>query len=101
MSKLSILASLGVLHVVLFASEDTHAALLGTLEHTFDFHANGLSTDPFRPLVYATTNTSLEIINSNTLTVEKSLPLPNGGIGMSLSPDNSRLFVAGGKSNSV
>lgn len=81
-----------------------HAALagtLGTVETTYNFHANHLAADPGRSFVYATTDSSLEIINSQTLAPVKSLPLPAGGYGMSLSADGSRLYVAGGTSNSV
>ncbi len=90
-----------VLYLGVLSSNARSASDLGTLEATFSFHANNLATDPIRPYVYATTSSSLQIINTNTLTVEKSLPLTNGGWGMSFSPDASRLYVAGGSSNSI
>jgi hypothetical protein len=79
----------------------THAASIGTVERIFNFHAFDLISDPSRHYVYATTGTSLELINTNTLTVEKSLPLTNGGARMGLSADAKLLYVAGGYSNSV
>jgi YVTN family beta-propeller protein len=90
-----------VLILLVVAPSVSLSAPLGTIENTFNFHAFHLIADPNRPYVYATTASSLEIINTNTLTVEKSLSLSGGGRGLSLAPDDSTLYVAGGSSNSV
>jgi DNA-binding beta-propeller fold protein YncE len=77
------------------------AAQLGAVEKDFNFHANGLLLDPNRPLLYASTNSGLEIINTTTLDVVKFLPIAFSSYGMSLSADNGKLYIAGGVSNSL
>ncbi len=69
---------------------------LGTVERQFDFHANGLLADPYLPYVYATTDSGLEIIDTNSITVTNTIPLPSASYGMSLSPDGQYLYIAGG-----
>jgi DNA-binding beta-propeller fold protein YncE len=80
---------------------EVQAAQLGAVEKDFSFHANGLLLDPNRPLLYASTNSGLEIINTNTLSVVNFLPIPFPSYGMSFSADNSRLYIAGGVSDSL
>ncbi len=74
---------------------------LGTIEKDFHFHANGLLLDPNQPLLYASTNSGLEIINTNTLTVVNNLPIPYPSFAMTLSLDGSKLYIAGGVSDSL
>jgi len=67
----------------------------------YNFSANDFLVDPYRPYVYATSGNSLRVINSSTLAIEASIPLPAASYGMTLSADGNSLYVAGGTSQSI
>ena len=94
-----------LLAVVIFVSLGGHrtcwATGAGTVDAVYSFSATGFLVDPFRPYVYASCGASLEVINSSTLAVERSVSLPAASYGMAMSPDGSKLFIAGGSSQSV
>jgi DNA-binding beta-propeller fold protein YncE len=76
-------------------------APIGTLEKDFPFHANRLFLDPNLPFLYATTDSGLQIIDTRTLSVSKSLTLPTACYDMSISPNGSSLYISGGTSASL
>jgi hypothetical protein len=85
----------------LIGPTNCQATPAGTVDATYSFGASDFFVDPSRPYVYATSGSSLEVINSTTLAVAQSIPLPADGYGMTMSPDESKLFIAGGSSGSI
>ena len=88
-------ASAVVVVAVMLVSGSIRAATMGTVEATYNFHSNALLDDPDRPYMYATTGPELEVINTNTLAIAGTVNLPGTGYGMSLSADDSTLYIAG------
>jgi DNA-binding beta-propeller fold protein YncE len=77
------------------------AAAPGTLDAVYGFSANNFFVDPFQPYVYVTTSNAVKVINSGTLAIQISIPLSPPSYGMTMSPDGSKLYIAGGLSQSV
>jgi DNA-binding beta-propeller fold protein YncE len=77
------------------------AASAGAVDAVYTFSATDLFVDPFRPYVYASSGASLQVINSSTLAVERSIQLPSAAHGMTMSPDGNKLYIAGGSSQSI
>jgi hypothetical protein len=73
----------------------------GIVDATYSFGASDFFVDPSRPYVYATSGSSVKVINSSTLAVVASISLPGNGYGMTMSPDGGKLFIAGGSSGSI
>src|SRR5438477_9556181 len=77
------------------------AATTGTVDAIYNFSANHFLVDPYRPYVYASSGNSLKVINSSTLAVEASIPLPAASYGIAMSPDGNTMYIAGGLSQSI
>ena len=73
----------------------------GMVDAVYNFSATDFFVDPFQPYVYASSGASLKAINSSTLAVERSIPLPAASYGMAMSPDGNKLYIAGGSSQSI
>ncbi len=69
-------------------------ASLGDLLATFPFQASDLLIDPTQPYLYATVadGNTLQVINTTTLSVAKSITLPGTPMGAAL--DGNTLYVA-------
>ncbi len=78
-----------------FAPGLVRASTLGTPEATYSFYASGLLADPQRPYMYATAGSQLEVVNTNTLAVAATVPLPGTAGGMAMSADGSTLYIGG------
>jgi DNA-binding beta-propeller fold protein YncE len=96
-------STLLLLATLVFAGRATtcSAASAGTLDAVYNFSASDFCVDPTAPYVFATSGSSLQVINSSTLAVERTIALPAASYGMSMSADGSRLYLAGGSSQSV
>jgi YVTN family beta-propeller protein len=98
----SVTVLLAIVTVVSLAGRMTALATsAGTVDAIYNFGANNFFVDPFQPYVYASSGASLNVINSSTLAVVQSIPLPATAYGMAMSPDGNKLYIAGGSSQSV
>jgi len=63
---------------------------------TFNYRANRLAGDPVRPRVYAALpdSNSVLVIDTNTLSIIKTIPIGSTPTGLAISADNSKLWVA-------
>ena len=63
---------------------------------TLNYVASRLAADPVRPRVYATVTgaNSVVVIDTNTLSVIKTIPIGSIPRGLAISADNSKLWVA-------
>lgn len=99
---ISLTILLGVVTIVSLAGRMTALATsAGTVDAVYNFGANNFFVDPFQPYVYASSGATLNVINSSTLAVAQSIPLPAAGYGMTMSPDGSKLYIAGGSAQSI
>lgn len=80
----------------------TGSAPAGTLQAKFDFAVNRLASDPVRPRVYATvpSTNSVAVIDTTTLTVVQSVFVGSNPVGLAVSADGSKLWVANSGSTS-
>ncbi|MEZ0255741.1 MAG: beta strand repeat-containing protein [Chthoniobacter sp.] len=72
------------------------SAATGDLLTTFNFSVNDMVADPTRPLIYASvpSTNSIAVFNSDTLSLVATIPVGSNPMGLVLSPDGSRLYVA-------
>lgn len=75
----------------------------GTVVATFPFESYQLLADPSQPYEYATVPSSdaLEVINTSTMSIQKTINLAGSPYGMALSPDGKTLYVADNSNNSI
>ena len=80
----------------LFVSMQRAEAARGDLVKTFSLAANRLAVDPIRPRIYATLtgSNSVAVIDTSTLSVIKTIPIGSNPVGLAVSPDASKLYVA-------
>jgi YVTN family beta-propeller protein len=73
----------------------------GQLLKTFDYLVNRLALDPKRPRLYATVQNlnSVLVIDTDNLSVVRTIPVGSSPLGLALSADNSRLWVANSDSS--
>lgn len=71
-------------------------AAVGDLLGQFNFGVSDMVADPSRSLIYATvpSTNSVAVFNSATLSLVTTVPIGANPSGLSLSPDNSKLYVA-------
>jgi YVTN family beta-propeller protein len=79
-----------------FAAARPASADLGTLVKILPVAAARMATDPIRPRLYATVSgsNSVVVIDTNTLTILANIPIGSNPVGLAVSPDGSRLYVA-------
>jgi YVTN family beta-propeller protein len=93
-----------LLSVVLAATTETRAlAAVGTVLQTFTFDSTDLVADPYQPYMYASVSAtnSLAVINTQSLSVAKTITLPGAPQGMSLAADGKTLYIADSSNRSI
>jgi autotransporter-associated beta strand protein/YVTN family beta-propeller protein len=98
-----------LLHGLLFATlcsspaEVRALAPTGTLLKSFPIYSNELVVDPSQPYIYASVAASdaIEVLNTQTLSVQSTITLRGQPKGMALSPDGKSLYVADSTNNSI
>src|SRR5688572_15474957 len=75
----------------------------GDVVRQYDWTAEAFVRHPTRPLMYASLRerNSVAIIDTNTLAVRNTVFIGSNPVGMALSPDGGKLFVANVGSNFV
>jgi YVTN family beta-propeller protein len=71
-------------------------ATLGAIDATFNLPVSRFALDPVRPRMYATVtaSNSVAVIDTSTLSLVQLIPTGASPIGLAVSPDGSRLYVA-------
>jgi hypothetical protein len=79
------------------------AGNFGDLIQTMKLGAWHLGADPSRPRMYMSSHktNSITVVNTDSMVVVKSIPTVSSPLGLNVSRDGKRLFVAGWKSNEV
>jgi YVTN family beta-propeller protein len=72
------------------------SAALGSLVETFNMQASRMALDPVRPRIYATLTGSnaVAVIDTSTMKVVQIIPIGSNPLGLAVSADGSRLYVA-------
>jgi DNA-binding beta-propeller fold protein YncE len=102
-SQLAYFLVFSLLAISALSAKTCAASNVGTLLKSFPFHATDLVSDSSQPYVYASISgsSSIAVINTQTLSVEKMIALPGTPENASLSADGSTLYVADSTNKSI